>query len=180
MKQDALQSAWQSLPQEKSNVPLKSMIRERHHPLMKRIRRQMIIEIAAITIFLFVYYDFFDGDQKPVYANLFLVLAIALAILNNVVGYRFTRFHPDGDNVVQLLRARIATMKTYAWVSVGSRILLAASLLLFFTSAIVLNATKYWILAGIVSVFIVQMVLLVRLWTGRISRLKKIYDSLME
>lgn len=180
MENDSLKAAWQSLSYEKSKVELKSMISERHHPVMKHIRRQMIIEIAAFTGFLIVYYDFFDGGQKPVYVNLLLGSAIAFAILYNVVGYKLTRFHPNGENIGQLLRARISAMKTYAWVSVGSRILLATSLVLFFTSAIILNATKYWILACIISIFIIQIILLIRVWTGRINKLETAYHSFMQ
>lgn len=180
MNQDALKSAWQSVPLEKSNVSLKSIIRERHRPLMKRIRNQIIIETTAFVIFLFVFNDFFDGDQKPIYATWLLGSALAFAILSNLIGYKFIRFHPTGNNISQLLQARIATMKIYAWVSIGSRMFLAVSLLLFFTTVITLSPTKYWILAGIISVFIVQMVLLIRVWTRRINGLNEIYHSFME
>jgi len=180
MNQDALKSAWQSLPPEKSNVSLKSIIRERHRPIMHRIRKQIIIETTAFVIFLFVFNDFFDGDQKPIYANWLLGSALAFAILNNLLWYKFTRFHPIGNNISELLQARIAAMKIYAWVSIGTRMFLATSLLLFFTSVIIFNTTKYWILGGIISAFIVQMLLLIRVWTRRINHLSKIYDSFIE
>ena len=180
MNQDALKSAWQSLPPEKSHVSLKSIIRERHRPIMNRIRIQIIIETTAFTLFLLVFNDFFDGDQKPIYATWLLGSALAFAILSNLIWYKFIRFHPTGNNISELLHRRIAAMKTYAWISIGSRIFLALSLLLFFTTVITLSATKYWILAGIISVFIVQMALLIRVWTRRISRLSEIYDSFIE
>ena len=179
MNQDDLKSAWQSLAQETTNLPLKSMTRERQHPIMKRISRQAIIEIVAFAIFLFVYNDFFDGNQKPVYANWLLGSAFVFAILNNVMWYRFTRFHPNGNNIRQLLQARISTMKTYAWISIGTRVLLAVSLLIFFISGITFSTMKYLILAGIISVLIVQMALLIRIWVRRVKGLEDTYGSLM-
>jgi hypothetical protein len=46
MDEDLLKSAWQGMIAEpKSNVIIKKMMQEKTHPLQKRIRRQLIIEI---------------------------------------------------------------------------------------------------------------------------------------
>ncbi|WP_261387669.1 hypothetical protein [Chitinophaga pinensis] len=33
----------------------------------RKMRRQLLMETIAFILFLIVYYDFFDGDKKPVY-----------------------------------------------------------------------------------------------------------------
>jgi hypothetical protein len=173
MQQDPLKSAWQGINDKpQTDIELKTMLQEKTHPVLKRIRKQLIIETIAFTAFLLVYYDFFDGDRKPLYANVLLVVAISFALLHNVIGYWFTKQPVKGDNLQQSLRNQLLKMKSYAIVSVFSRILVAACLLAFFLSVVTFNEAKYWMLAAVVSVFVVQIVLLSRLWIKRVQRIK--------
>ena len=91
MEQDALKSAWQSMDaNRKTNTELSTMMRESSHPVLKQIRKQLILETIAFTALLFVYYDFFDGDRKPFYANMLLVMAMLFVIAHNIMGYILT------------------------------------------------------------------------------------------
>jgi hypothetical protein len=178
MEQDALKSAWQEMAtNRKSDMELSSMMRENTHPVLKRIRKQLIIETLAFTAFLFVYYDFFDGDRKPFYANMLLVSAILFVLLHNIMGYVLTKRPVNGDSIKQLLTNQLLKMKTYATVSVAGRILTACCLLLFFTSVITFNAGKYWLLAAIILLFIIQIVLLSGIWMKRIRQMKSTINS---
>lgn len=174
MEQDALKSAWQDMVTEpQNNNHLKSMMRETTHPVLKRMRKQLIIETIAFTIFLFVYYDFFDGNRKPLYANVLLVAAMLLVILHNIITYLLTRGRNKGNTIKQSLEAYLVKMKVHAAVSVVSRVLMAGCLLLFFTSVIAFNSNKYWILAAIILVFVIQIALLARIWRNRIRGMKR-------
>lgn len=177
MEQDALKSAWQNMNAgQKTNAELSSMMREQTHPVLKRIRKQLMLEAIFFTIFLFVYYDFFDGDRKPVYANVLLVSAMLLAIIHNIAGYMLTTRSVKGDTIKQSLQGQLLKMKKYAMVSVAGRVLIAACLLFFFISVITFNAGKYWILAGLIVLIVIQIALLTAIWVKRIRQMKTTID----
>jgi hypothetical protein len=150
MATDPLQSAWQQTPAETTNSKtIQSMIQTGNHPVLKRIRRQLIIETAAFAALLVVYYDIFDGDRKPFVANALLVAGLVLSIVHNLIGYRLT-----------------------------GRGMAAGCLLFFFSMAITYTTSKYWILAGIILFFAVQLFVLYRVWAGRIGKLQQTVKQL--
>lgn len=174
MKSDALKSAWkETVPQAKPQQQLKEMMQEKKHPVLKRIKRQLTIEIIIYSIFLFVYYDLFDGAQKPFYLNLLLVASVLLIILHNLTGYSLTKHPGKGSNLIQALKDHLSKMKVYAVVSIASRVIWATFLLLFLTYVIRFDAAKYWLLGGIVLVFILQLAALSAIWFKRVRKIKE-------
>lgn len=174
MEDDTLKLAWQDMKaMPKSYAELKSIVQEGKHPALKRIRKQLILETLCFSIFLFVYYDFFDGDRKSLYANVLIVTAVLLIIMHNITGYILTRRHIKGDNLKQLLENHLLKIKVYALVSIASRVLAAICLLIFFASVIIVNEARYWLLAGVILIFIIQVALLSRIWIGRIRQIKE-------
>lgn len=157
---------------------LRGMLLERRHPVLKDIRRQMIIEVIAFSALLLVYYDFFDGDRKPLYANLLLVGALLFAVLHSIGGYLLARRKINGANLSQSLMRSLSAMRRFALMSISSRAATAICLLLFFTVAISFNTRKYMILAGIAVIFLIQMWILIRMWRKRIRRLEDSVRSL--
>jgi hypothetical protein len=179
MENDSLKSAWQQMvTEDKSNDELKIIIRRRGHDFLKKIRRQLIIEAISAVAFLIVYYDFFDGDKKPFLANVFLVAALFFMISHNVVSYIQMRSPIKGENIEHLLSDRLYKMKIYAIASAILRLLVACSFLVFFVSVIRFTQVKYWVLSGIIFVFLVQMVLFIKIWNGRIGHLREVIRSL--
>ena len=138
----------------------------------------MIIETAAYIAFLCIYYNAFDGDRKPLAMNILLVAAMLLAIGHNIINYQFTKRRIQGENLQQSLNGQLSQMKIHAMISIVSRVLIAACLLGFFTAVINFNASKYWLLAGGIAVYIIQMALLSRIWLGRIRQMKDTISSL--
>jgi hypothetical protein len=178
MEQDNLKSAWQTVITEpKGFAELNNMIREKGHPVLKAIRKQLIIEIAAFALFLIVYYDFFDGDKKPGWANMLLVIAMSFVILYNFIGHWLTKRRIKGHNIKQSLVNHINKMRIFAIAFVISRTLAATCLLIYFSSVITFNAFKYWILMGMIVTLILLLVMLSKRWWQRINRLKKIVDA---
>jgi hypothetical protein len=181
MEQDSLKSAWQGLTTEtKSHEELNDMIRKKAHPVLRNICKQLTVEIVAFTAFLLVYYDFFDGNKKPWWANLLLVTAMTIVIMYNLVGYRLTQQHLKGDNMIQSLKDQLNKLKTYMVAFIVSRILAAACLLIFFSSVVSFNRLKYWILAGIIITSLIQLGMLVKVWYGRLRSLKQICENFSE
>ncbi len=178
MEQDHLQSMWQGIgTTPKKQEVLRSMLQKGKHPEQKRIRKQLSIEILVFSVFLVVYYDFFDGDRRPLYANVLLVTAILLTIVHNLIGYKISRKTIKNDNIKKTLEDELSIMKGFALAAVTIRALTMTCLLFFFTSIITLNTTKLWILACVMIVFIVQVVLLCRLWMRRIRRIRATINS---
>lgn len=179
MEHDTLKSAWQGITtNRKTNMELNSMMRESGHPVLKRIRKQLILETLSFTVLLFVYYDFFDGDRKPFYANVLLVTAILFVLLHNIVGYVLTKHPVKGNSIKQSLENQLLKLKAYAAVSVASRVLTVACLLLFFTSVITFTTDKYWMLAAIILLLVIQIALLSGIWMKRIGQLRSTINSL--
>ncbi|GAA4437364.1 hypothetical protein GCM10023091_16470 [Ravibacter arvi] len=174
MENDPLKSAWHNIatPQ-KNDAELTSILKESAHPVLKEIRRQLLFETVAFSLFLLVYYDFFDGDRKPLYANLLLVGVLLLVIGHNVAGYLIARRGITGSNIRQALTNRLSGMKTYAFVSVTLRVLSAAGLWFFFISVMDLDAHRYGLLALGMVIVSVQVFFLSRIWAGRIKRMKE-------
>jgi len=180
MDNDSLKSAWKQMATaEKSSLELKTIIRKRSYSLMKRIRRQFIIETIAATAFLVVYYDFFDGDQKPLYANILLVAALLFMIIHNVVGLMQIKSQVKGENIEELLNDRLYKMRTYAMASAILRLLMACSFLVSFISVIKFTPFKYWILISVILIFLIQMFVFIRIWNERIRRMKEIIENLL-
>lgn len=179
MERDPLQSAWQQMPAEpENNRNIKAMMRAGNHPVLKGIRRQLIIETVVFILFLVVYYDLFDGDRKPFLANVLLVAAMVLSIVHNIIGYRLAGSRLQGDTLMATVQQQLTHMKTYAVLSVLSRGLAGGCLLFFFSMAISFTTAKYWILAGILLFFVLQLLFLSRIWAGRISRLQQTVSQL--
>ena len=179
MEQDALFSAWQAADTApKNNDALIAMLSEGQHPVLKHIRRQLIIETIAFTIFLFLYYNLFDGDRKPLYANLLIVAGMLLVITHNIIGYVFTKRSIKGNNIKQSLEHHLVALKKHAVLSIMCRALMAGCLLAFFASVISFTISKYWVLTAIVAILLVQLIALWGIWLKRIRKLKGVIDNL--
>lgn len=179
MENDSLQSLWKkTATEEKSSLELQAIIKKHGHDVMRRSRRQLIIEALGAVFFLIVYYDFFDGHQKPILANVFLVCAWLLVIIHNIYSYLQLKSHHAGENIQQILSSRINRIKTYAVIAGTIRLLAAASFLFFFFSVITISQIKYWIFFGIISIFLIQMAVFFNIWIRRIRQLKEVVISL--
>jgi hypothetical protein len=176
---DTLKSAWKGMQTTNTQQDaLRNMLLERKHPVLKHIRLQMIIEVIAFSVLLLVYYDFFDGDRKPLYLNLLLAGALVFAVAHSVTGYIMARRKINGDNLTQSLTRSLSAMRRFAIVSVSARAATAICLLLFFTAAISFDTMKYLALGGIIIIFLVQGWIMTRMWKSRIRELQASVQSL--
>ncbi|WP_316819199.1 hypothetical protein [Pedobacter nyackensis] len=176
MEFNELKSTWNALKTpEVSTTEIQSMLSENRHPVLKDIRKQLTIEIIGWGIFLACYYSMFDGDKKPVWINVLLCLSILIPIIHNLMGYRFAKYLVQGTSIQESLKNYLSKVKVYAIVSVVSRQIYLLGLLFFFTYSINFNAGKYTLLGVIGLVFLIQFVIICRIW---VKRLKSLGDSL--
>jgi len=156
----------------KSEADLRLMTKIVNHPSIKKIRTKLIIETIAILFFLFVYYDWFDGDKKPFYANLSLVVGFVLYIVNDVIGYISITRPIRGTNLKLSLQNYLMRIKRLSISSVIITFLYSISIIIFFTSVITFTKEKGLILLFSI-VIVSQLILLsLRMWTKWIKNLK--------
>ena len=173
MELNDLKSDWKNAGEKfKSEADLLLMTKIVNHPSIKKIRTKLIIEAIVLSFFLFIYYDWFDGDKKPFYANVSLVVGLLLYIFNDVIGYiSITR--PIKDTNLKLsLQNYLLRIERLSISSVIITFLYSISIIIFFTSVITFTKEKGLILIFSV-VLVVQFILLsLRMWTKWIKNLK--------
>ncbi|WP_157986649.1 hypothetical protein [Chitinophaga alhagiae] len=176
---DALRSAWQHLPgSEKQPQELRGMLQEGQHPVLKQLRRQVIIESLLFSIFLAVYYNMFDGHRRPFWLNALLVAGVLLVVLHGLAGYFNAKRPVKAAGLQQALAARLRQLKTFAILSVALRVLSMACILLFFTYTITFTVEKEIILGWVVLATVIQFIILAALWNRRIRRLGEAVEEL--
>jgi hypothetical protein len=175
MELDDMKSYWKNLPTESAGPAgaFKTMTKESGHPVLKGIRRQMLIEMTGWILFLIVFYDFFDGHNKPLYLNALVVSTGVFVAGHNLLGYMMARNFNANGSLLQVMSTYVAKVKAYSVISIIARVVSTAAVLMFFVDAIQFTKEKYLMLAGILVVFMVQIGLLIRLWIKRIADLEE-------
>ena len=178
MELDDFKSGWKEMDvQPKAQEEILSMLKENRHPVLKGIRKQLILEILAWLALLFCFYTMFDGDQKPLLINICLVVSVVFPLIHNLMGYNFSKNLITGLNIRESLQNYLSKVKTYAFVSVTCRLLYTSGLLLFLTAGIEFDSKKYCTLALIALVVALQMLLLSRIWFMRIKNLRRTIET---
>jgi hypothetical protein len=173
MELNDLKSSWQNAGGDfKSEADLQRMTKIVNHPSIRKIRTKLVIETIAFLFFLFIYYDWFDGDKKPFYANLVLIVGLLLYIFNDVIGYMSITRPVRETNLKVSLRNYLMRIKRLFIFSVIVTFIYSISIIIYFASVITFTKEK-----GLVLVFstvvVVQLTLLsFRMWTKWITKLK--------
>ncbi|KIO76122.1 hypothetical protein TH53_16735 [Pedobacter lusitanus] len=173
MELNDIKSTWNTTKTpEMSETAIQAMLSENKHPVLKGIRKQLTIELLGWGIFLSCYYTMFDGNLKPMWVNILLILSVLFPILHNLTGYRFAKYLIHGTSLRESLKNYLSKVKIYAVIAVISRQIYLTGLLLFFTYGLSFNTSRYLSLTVITLIFLVQLWLSVRLWTKRLNHLR--------
>jgi hypothetical protein len=173
MELDELKYAWDTIETPvKSTDDIKLMLYENRHPVLKKIRKQLTIEIIGWSVFLICYYTMFDGDHKPTWINIILIVSVLLPLIHNLMGYRFAKYLVNGNTISESLTNYLSKVKIYAAVSIICRFFFALGLLVFFTYGLNFNTKKYISLAIIILIFLIQLSILYNLWAKRLKKLE--------
>ena len=173
MENDDLKSLWKEVktPAKDSNELVK-MLKTKNHPVIKSIKRQAIFEFVAFAVFLFCYYTMFDGSKKPLLINLVLVVAVTFNMLNHLKGYRLQQNFRASENIKADLKSFATKLKSYQLEVIISKVILLIGLMLFFTNGIELTEKKWYAVAIIALIFILQLVMINNIWRKRITSIK--------
>lgn len=173
MELDDLKSTWKkTTTPEQPITAIIEMLKAHKHPVLKKIRAQLMIQAIGWTVFIIVAYSMFDAEKKPIWINLLALITTLLPILHHIFGYQLSKKPIVGPNLRLSLQHYIAQVKKYAIVNVGVRMLLLAGILLFFTYGLELNTAKIYSIVAILAIFIFQLTLLAMIWKKRISSLQ--------
>jgi hypothetical protein len=146
-----LKSTWKNAGEAvKSEADLQRMTTLANHPSLRKIRVKLLVEVIALTVFLFLYKDAFDGDQKPLIANILLVSSIVLYLTNNIIGYISVARPVTNGNLKMSLENYFIRIKRLAILSLLVSFLYSIALIFFFTITITFSPAKYLILIGVV------------------------------
>lgn len=173
-----LKSIWQgmSTPQ-KDKEELNLMLKKNSHPILAAIKKQIIVELIGFIVFLFCYFSMFDGATKPLGINLFIITTILLQLFYGYKGYLMRSKFKSSTNLNDDLENFTIKLKSYRHQVILARTLFAVGLLIFFSYNIHFSASKISALAFIVVIFSVQLWVLYRVWSKRISRLELVLEE---
>jgi len=143
---------------------------------VRRIKLQLILESALWGIFLMVYYDFFDGHEKPLVWNAILVASVILLLTHNLLGYEITKNPLSGGDIRSSLEKYLNRIRKYSAVSIASRLLAIASIFAFFLSTA--DGSQGFIIAALGAIVVFQAFALHRVWRTRIESVKRVYQDL--
>lgn len=170
MELDNLKSNWKKAGVgKKDQNELLMMTKIKNHPDIKRIRTKFIIETILIIVFLAVYYDGFDGANKPLWANLLLIGATISYIIIRFAGWLVLRNPIKGENLKSSLITFKNKLQRMAISVLLTSFLFGSAIILFFASSIDFTKGKYFMLAGMALSLILLVYLSSRNWFKRVE-----------
>jgi hypothetical protein len=174
MELNDIKSVWKDAGKiSKSEAALYQMTKITNHPALKKIRTKYIFEIIGLVVFLLIYYNWFDGEKKPLYANLLLISAILLFIFNDVIGYLFMLKPIEGSNLKTSIHNYFVRVRRLSIFSIIISFLYSISIVIYFTSVISFAKEKYLILIGIIVTLLVMTYFSSKIWSIWIKNLKQ-------
>jgi hypothetical protein len=181
MDLNEFKSEWQK-PNQSSfgEDELNKMAKLESQSMLLSVRRKLIIEAIGLTVFLFIYYDGFDGHSKPVYANVLLVTSLLLYITNNIFSYLFIKNPVEGPNLKLSLQIRMNKLKRIFAFSMVSSMIYATTLLLFFTSSVKWSAGKYYVVALLILISSILFYFSFLTWKKKIAHFNQLLIQLDE
>jgi uncharacterized membrane protein len=173
MELDDLKQSWQNAGDNlKTETDLAKMTKVAHHPTLKKIRVKLVAETVGLLLFLIIYYDWFDGDTKPLWANIALVSGVLLYLLNNVVGYISMARPVQNLNLKLSVQKYLADVKRFSWLSLGISFLYSICLVAFFSSVILFTKEKALLVTGLVIILLQMIFFSQRTWGRWIKSLQ--------
>lgn len=173
-----LNSGWQNAPVENiSEADLLKMTRIKNHPSIKKIRTRLIVETICFVFLAAVYYDWFDGHQKPLYANILLIMGLLSFFANDVIGFISLEKKLIGSDVKISLERYLIKIKKLAVFSQICNVVYSLSLLVFFTSVIDFSKEKSFILLGFLIILTQMLLWSQRIWSKWIKNLEQQLNS---
>lgn len=170
-----MKTLWKANPAANiSLTELEKMTLEKSHPLLKKIKIQMLFEMILWLIIILVYHNAFDGAKRPGAINFIFVIGFLQAVAYNFSGYMATRNLIAGPDLRSSLYNYLKKLKRFKWTAVCSRAALMFGILLFFSYGLEMQSKRILSIVGIVGLFGMQLLLVSLSWSKRIRKLSGI------
>ncbi|MBP2834336.1 hypothetical protein J8281_19315, partial [Aquimarina sp. U1-2] len=111
------------------------MTKIKNHPKIKKIKIKFLIEAVLLFIFSAVYYTGFDGADKPLWANVFLIVSAIGYIIARFVGWYVLQNPLKDDNLKKSLIHFQNKLNQVAFSILFSAFLFGSAFISFFTSS---------------------------------------------
>lgn len=168
------------LPAPQNAAGLKPMLLARSRAVFKHVRTQLLWETCLFSAVLLIFYDAFDGAERPLYANVFVVAAGVGILLHSLWGY--LRFRPVGQatHLRDALETQLKRLRPYAFYSIVSRGAWTLALALFFGTALTVHSPVFAIGfgVGLGLLVLLQVLWLAHIWKRRITILQEAVTDL--
>lgn len=150
------------------------------HPSLRHIRRQLIVETVAWTLFLFLYYSALDGNLRPLGWNIALVVGLVLLILHGLLGYHLSSKPVSNAPLLVALRQRLEELTNFSWLSVLLQTGTLAILMGFLLSNVTAlwETPKVWLFGTIIIWLVIAFGVQVWIWRYRLGQLRKSIEEL--
>jgi len=180
MRIEEMKSLWAGQPVEvKQKEALAGMLTEKSHPILKGIRKQLLLEISSWLIILCVYYSMFDGEKRPLAVNVVFIIGMLQAIAVNFTGYLAARNVIHGDNIITSIAVYLEKLRRFKWGSLFSRIIFIGAMLFFFFYGLDMAVFRTLSIVFIGVAFVGQLWILQRQWSQRIKKLFELKSELL-
>ena len=174
MELENLKASWKNAGSDKKDQnELWMMTRIKNHPQVKKLRIKFLIESILLTIFIFVYYDGFDGNTKPLWANIVLVFSAVMYVVLRFVGWVVLRNPINGNDLKKSLSNFRRKLKGIAFGVISTSLLFGATIIIFFVSVINFTTQKYILLAIMVITLIISLYISSKIWVKRVGYITK-------
>ncbi len=153
---------------------------KKHLTVIWKVKLKLLVEAVFMVLLLLFFYDIFDGDQKPVYANVALVTGTMFYFCSNMLGYFAIRQVAEEQDICHSLKRLLQKLMRAKVFSLTAMLLFSLTLLLFFMSAVALTPQKLFLMAGFQTFVLVQVYLSGNMWNSRIRQIRQLLHELGE
>ncbi|QCK14502.1 hypothetical protein [Mangrovivirga cuniculi] len=154
------------------------MIKLKSHPQLNRLKIKFIIEIVAISLFVVLYYDAFDGHQKPLLLNAILIFFALAYIISDLAGM-YNLYNPvQKGSLVQSLLTFSNKIRFFGLLNTISAFLFGLAVIGFFVYGIEITGTKTLLITGFFIFLVVMTFIGWRIWKRRIRSIESIFIEL--
>lgn len=181
MEIDSLKEVWKNSSRTTDVQPnLGLMTEAKNNPRLKRVKKRLLIESFATIAFTALYYTALDGNEKPLWVNLLLVISAVMYSVNRLWAYKRIHNQQLDDNTSQVYKRLVEQLKKLKVTSSLTSLFFGSSVILFLTANINFTTQKYYILIGLIVTFLILTFQSYRLWDRQVKLVQKGLKELIE
>ncbi|MEM9300253.1 MAG: hypothetical protein AAGA64_17980 [Bacteroidota bacterium] len=179
MDLDTIKTTWKSTGEGLlDKKQLSVMATKSEHRYINRIRRRLTVEGVFMLVFILLYYQAFDGNEKPLLVNIVLVVTSIGFVLTRYLGWVIFRNIKVNSSLKSTMLNFRAKLKRIALSTQISAFLFGLSLLLFFIIDLHFSPFKFIILCGMVITLGFLTYFSARVWRERLKAIKQTLTEL--